>query len=80
MQGILGAGRREVLKFVQSFRNVGRYGDIAGAESVIPGESESAEEVGGPIDLNGVEFLKGLNQVIGALFVDIFDAKVVDHE
>ena len=48
--------------------------------SVIPGEGGSAEEVGGPIDRNGVKFLKVLNQVVGALFTNIFDSKVVDHE
>ena len=49
MWGILGAGKRKVLNFFQGFRNVARHGDIAGAASVIPGEVESVEKVGGPI-------------------------------
>ena len=58
MQGILGAGRRKVLKFLQGLWNVGPHGYITGAASVIPGYGESAEEVGGPIHLNGVDFLR----------------------
>ena len=50
MWDILGAGRRKVLKSVQGHWNVGRYGEIAGAASVIPGKDDSAEEVGGPIN------------------------------
>ena len=50
MQGILVAGRRKVFKFVQGFWNVGRREEIAGAASVIPGEGESAKEVGELID------------------------------
>ena len=50
MRGILGAGRRKVLKFVQGFWNLGGHIYIVGAASVITGEGESAEEVGGPID------------------------------
>ena len=50
MQGILGAGRRKVLKCVQVFRNVGLNGDIAGTASVISGKGESAEEVDGTTD------------------------------
>ena len=80
MQGILGAGRNKVLKYVQGFWNVGRHGYITGAVSVITGKVESTEEVGGPINRNGIELFKGLNQAVGALFVNIFDAKVVDHE
>ena len=80
MQGILGEGRSKVLKYVQGFWNVGRHGYITGAVSVITGKVESTEEVGGPINRNGIELFKGLNQAVGALFVSIFDAKVVDHE
>ena len=50
MWGILVGGRRKVLKFVQGFRNLRKHGDIASASSVIPGEGEYAEEVGGKID------------------------------
>ena len=50
MRGILGAGRRKVLEFVQGFQDVERHGDIAGAASVIPGEGDSAEEVCGTIN------------------------------
>ena len=49
MKGILGADRRKVLKSVQGLWNVGQHGDIIGAASVIPGEGESVEEVGGTI-------------------------------
>ena len=41
IRAILVAGRRKVFKFVQGFWNVGRYGNISGATSVIPGEGES---------------------------------------
>ena len=54
MRGIFGLGRCKVLKFVQGFRYVGRHGDIAAAANVILGEGYSTEEVGGPINRNGV--------------------------
>ena len=50
IRGILGVVRRKVLKFMQGFCNVVRHGDISGAAILIPGDGESAEEVGVPID------------------------------
>ena len=34
----------------------------------------------GPVDVDGVDFLEGLDKVVGVLFVDVLDPKVVNDE
>ena len=47
---------------------------------VVPVDGESTEEGTSPVDGDGVDFLEGLDEVVGVLFSDILDAKVVYDE
>ena len=47
---------------------------------IVPVNGESAEEGTSPVDGDGVEFLEGLDEVVGVLFSDVFDTKVVYNE
>ena len=47
---------------------------------VVPVDCESAEEGTSPVDGDGVEFLEVLDEVVGVLFSNVLDAKVVYDE
>ena len=47
---------------------------------IVPVDGESIEEGTGPVDVDGVEFLEGLDEVVGVLFSGVIDAKVVNDE
>ena len=47
---------------------------------VVPVDGESTEEGTSPFDGYCVEFLEGLNEVVGVIFSDVLDAKVVYNE
>ena len=55
-------------------------GDVTGVCGVVPFDIESTEEGTSPVNGDGVEFLDGLDDVVGVLFSDILDAKVVHNE
>ena len=55
-------------------------GYVTGVCGVVPVDGKSAEEGNCPVDGDGVEFLDGLYEVVGVLFSDILDAKVVHDE
>jgi hypothetical protein len=73
--GVLSTGRW----FVERSRNVARHGDVDEVELEVPGESEAAVESAGPIEGDGVEELKSVDEVLGMVFADILDAEVVDN-
>ena len=52
-------------------------GDVTGVCSVVPIDDESTEEGTSPVNGDGVEFLEGLDEVVGVFFSDVLDAKVV---
>ena len=54
--------------------------DVAGACGIVPVNSESTEEGTGPVDGYGVEFLEGLDEVVGVLLSDVLDPKVINNE
>ena len=56
------------------------HGYVAGACGVIPGNGKSTEEGTGLVDEDGVQFLEGLDEVVGILLADILDPKVVNNE
>ena len=56
-------------------RSVGRVGGA----SALDVNGESAEEGTIPVDGNGVKFLQVLDEVVGVLFSDVLDAKVVNN-
>ena len=47
---------------------------------IVPVNGESSEEGTSPVDEDGVEFLQGLDEVVGVLFSGVLDAKVVYYE
>ena len=57
-----------------------RHEYVAGACDVVPGNGKSTEEGTDPVDGDGVQFLEGLDEVVGVLLVDIVYPKVVNNE
>ena len=47
---------------------------------VVPVNDDSTKEGTSPVDGDGVEFLEGLDKVVGVIFSDVLDAKVVYDE
>ena len=47
---------------------------------VVPVDGESTEEGTNPVNGDGVEFLEGLDEVVGVLFSDVLDDKFVYDE
>ena len=47
---------------------------------IVPVDGESAEEGTSTVDGDGVDFWEGLDEVVGVLFFDVLDAKVVNDE
>ena len=56
------------------------HGDVIGACGIVPVNGESAEKGTGPVDGDSVDFLEGLDEVVGVLFSNLLDAKVVNDE
>ena len=56
------------------------HGDATGVCDIVPVDGASAEEVTSPVDGDGVEFLEGLDKVVGILFSGVLHAKVVNDE
>ena len=56
------------------------HGDVTGVCGVVSVNSDSAEEGTSSVGGDGVEFLEGLDEVVGVLFSDVLDAKVVYNE
>ena len=77
---MLGALRHWMLEFYQGCLDIFGHGDVTGVCGVIPVYGDSTEEGTSPVDVNGVEFLEGLDEVDGVLFSDVLDAKVVYNE
>ena len=53
---------------------------VAGECGIVPGNGKSTEEGTGPVDGDGVQFLGGLDEVVGVLLSDILDPKVDDDK
>ena len=56
------------------------HGYVAGACGVVPDNGKSAEKGIGPVDGDGVQFLEGLDEVVGVFLADVIDPKVVNDE
>ena len=48
--------------------------------SIVLFNGESTEEGTSPVDVDGVEFLQGLDEMVGVLFSYVLDAKIVNDE
>ena len=69
-----------MLEFVKGCLEIFWHGDVTGACGIVPVNGESAEEVNGPVNGYCVEFLEGLDEVVGALFANVLDPKVINNE
>ena len=56
------------------------HADVTGVCGIVPIDGESSEEGTSPVDGDGVEFLEVLDEVVGVLFSNVLDAKVVYNE
>ena len=77
---VLRAFRRRMLEFVKVCLGICGYGDIAGACGRVPVNGESVEEGTGPVNGDGIQFLEGLDEVVGVFFADVLDPKVINDE
>ena len=77
MLGLLGWRFLELEKIIAQ---VVGHDNITGACDVVPGNGETKEQGTVPIDRYTVEFLEVLDEVVGVLFSDVLDAKVVNGE
>ena len=69
-----------MLEFEQGCLEIFWNGDVAGACGIVPVNGDSAEEGTRPVDGDGVEFLEGLDEVVGVRFAYILDPKVINDE
>ena len=69
-----------MFEFLESLCNVSIHADAYGAFVVVPFEVHPDVLFGFPINFEWVFGTNTGNEVITALFVCIFDTKVVDHE
>ena len=53
---------------------------VAGACGVVLRNEKSTEEGTGPVYGDGVQFLEGLDEVVGVFLADVLDPKVVENE
>ena len=77
---MLRAVGRRMLESVKGCLEIFGHGHVAGACGVVPVNDKSAEEGIGPVDGDGVQFLEGLDEVVGVFLADIIDPKVVDNK
>ena len=71
---------RRMLEFEQGCLEIFWNGDVAGACDIVPINGYYAEEGNGPVDGDGVEFLEGLDEVVGVISADVLDHKVINYE
>ena len=72
---MLWAFGRRMLEFVQGCLEIFWHGYVAGTCGIVPVNSKSAEEGTGPVNGDGVEFLEGLDKVVGVLFAEYLTQK-----
>ena len=77
---MLRAFGRRMLGFLKGYLEILWHGDFIGACGVVPVNGESAVEGTGPVDGYGVQFLEGLDEVVGVFLADVLDPKVVNDE
>ena len=78
--GVLGTGAKPKLEFEQGCLEIFGNGDAAGACGIVPVNGESSEEEIGPVDGDGIQFLEGLDEVVGVFLSNVLDPKVINNE
>ena len=62
---VLRAFWHRMLEFVKGYLEIFGHGDVVGAYGIVPVNGESAKEGTGPVDGDGIQFLEGLDEVVG---------------
>ena len=71
---------RQMLEFVKGCLEIFGHGDDAGACGIVPVNGESAEEGTGSVDVDGIQFLEGLDEVVGVSLANLLDPKVINDK
>ena len=69
-----------MLEFVKGCLEIFGHGDVAGACSIVPVNGESAEEGTSLVDGYGIQFLEGLDEVVGVFLANVLDPKFINDE
>ena len=77
---MLRAFGRRVLEFVKGCLEIFGHGDVTGACRIVPVNGESKEEGTGPVNGDGIQFLEGLDEVVGVFLANVLDPKVINYE
>ena len=77
---MLRAFGRRMMEFMKGCLEIFGHGHVVGACGVSPVNGKSAEEGSGPVDGDGVQFLEGLDEVVGVFLEDVLHPKVVDDK
>ena len=77
---MLRAFGRRMLELEKGCLEIFGHGDFAGTCGIVPVNGESAEEGTDPVDGYGIQFLEGLDEVVGVFLDDILDPKVVNDK
>ena len=71
---------RRILEFEKGCLEIFWHGDVESGCGLVPVNGASTEEATGPVNGYGVQFLEGLDEVVGVFLVDVIDPKVVNDE
>ena len=71
---------RRMLEFEQVCLEMFWHGDVAGACGIVLVNGKSTEEGNSPVDGDGVYFLEVLDEVVGVLFADVLDPKLINDK
>ena len=77
---MLRAFGHRMLEFVKGCLEIFGNGYVVGACSIVPVNDESAEERTGLVNGDGIQFLEGLDEVVGVFFAGVLDSKVINDE
>ena len=69
-----------MLEFVKGCLDIFGHGDVTGACGIAPVNDESAEDGTSPVSGDSIQFLEGLDEVVGVFLADVLDLKVVDNK
>ena len=69
-----------MLEFVKDCLEIFGNGDAAGACGIVPANGESSEEEIGPVDGDGIQFLEGLDEVVGVFLSNVLEPKAINNE
>ena len=78
--GVKLAFGRRMLEFVKGCLDIFWHEDATGMCGIVPVNGESAEEGTGPVDGDCLEFLEGLDEVVGVIFANVLEPKVINDE